>query len=141
MIIAVDFDGTIVEHQYPAIGREKPFAIDTLKKLVKEHHRLILWTVREGKLLQEAIDFCKERGLEFYAINRNYTEEKHPTERKLRADMWIDDRNLGGLPDWGTIYRMIQDNLTFNDLMNQYTKEYEPMSQIGFFRKLFKSNT
>ena len=55
--------------------------------------------------------------------------------------MWIDDRNLGGLPDWGTIYQMIQDNLTFNDLMNQYTKEYEPMSQIGFFRKLFKSNT
>ena len=141
MIIAVDFDGTIVEHQYPAIGREKPFAIDTLKKLAKEHHRLILWTVREGKLLQEAIDFCKERGLEFYAVNRNYPEEKHPTERKLRVEMWIDDRNLGGLPDWGTIYRMIQDNLTFNDFMNQYTKEYEPMSQIGFFRKLFKSNT
>ena len=121
MIIAVDFDGTIVEHQYPAIGREKPFAIDTLKKLAKEHHRLILWTVREGKLLQEAIDFCKERGLEFYAVNRNYPEEKHPTERKLRAEMWIDDRNLGGLPDWGTIYQMIQDNLTFNDLMNQCT--------------------
>lgn len=141
MIIAVDFDGTIVEHQYPGIGREKPFAIDTLKKLVKEHHRLILWTVREGKLLQEAIDFCKERGLEFYAINRNYPEEKHPTERKLRAEMWIDDRNLGGLPDWGTIYQMIQDNLTFNDLINQCTKEYESMSQIGFFRKLFKSNT
>ena len=141
MIIAVDFDGTIVEHQYPAIGREKPFAIDTLKKLAKEHHRLILWTVREGKLLQEAIDFCKERGLEFYAVNRNYPEEKHPTERKLRVEMWIDDRNLGGLPDWGTIYQMIQDNLTFNDLMNQCTKEYESMSQIGFFRKLFKSNT
>ena len=141
MIIAVDFDGTIVEHQYPAIGREKPFAIDTLKKLAKEHHRLILWTLREGKLLQEAIDFCKERGLEFYAVNRNYPEEKHPTERKLRAEMWIDDRNLGGLPDWGTIYQMIQDNLTFNDLINQCTKEYESMSQIGFFRKLFKSNT
>lgn len=141
MIIAVDFDGTIVEHQYPGIGREKPFAIDTLKKLAKEHHRLILWTVREGKLLQEAIDFCKERGLEFYAVNRNYPEEKHPTERKLRAEMWIDDRNLGGLPDWGTIYQMIQDNLTFNDLINQCTKEYESMSQIGFFRKLFKNNT
>ena len=141
MIIAVDFDGTIVEHQYPGIGREKPFAIDTLKKLAQEHHRLILWTVREGKLLQEAIDFCKERGLEFYAVNRNYPEEKHPTERKLRAEMWIDDRNLGGLPDWGTIYQMIQDNLTFNDLINQCTKEYESMSQIGFFRKLFKSNT
>ena len=51
MIIAVDFDGTIVEHRYPAIGRELPFAIETLKKLAKEGHRLILWTVREGRLL------------------------------------------------------------------------------------------
>ena len=69
MIIAVDFDGTIVEHKYPEIGRELPFAIETLKKLQQERHRLILWSVREGKLLQEAVDFCRERGLEFYAVN------------------------------------------------------------------------
>ena len=69
MIIAVDFDGTIVEHRYPAIGRERPFAIETLKKLAKEGHRLILWTVREGRLLEEAVQFCRERGLEFYAVN------------------------------------------------------------------------
>ena len=49
MIIAVDFDGTIVEHKYPEIGRELPFAIETLKKLQQERHRLILWSVREGK--------------------------------------------------------------------------------------------
>ena len=75
MIIAVDFDGTIVEHKYPEIGRELPFAIETLKKLQQERHRLILWSVREGKLLQEAVDFCRERGLEFYAVNSNYAEE------------------------------------------------------------------
>ena len=51
MIIAVDFDGTIVEHRYPAIGNEIPFAIETLKRLSEERHRLILWSVREGKLL------------------------------------------------------------------------------------------
>ena len=51
MIIAVDFDGTIVEHKYPEIGRI-PFAIETLKKLQQERHRLILWSVREGKLLR-----------------------------------------------------------------------------------------
>lgn len=67
MTIAVDFDGTIVEHKYPAIGRELPFAIETLKKLRDEHHRLILWTVREGRLLDEALAFCRDRGLEFYA--------------------------------------------------------------------------
>ena len=51
MVIAVDFDGTIVEHRYPAIGKELPFAIETLQKLASEGHRLILWTVREGKYL------------------------------------------------------------------------------------------
>ena len=110
MIIAVDFDGTIVTHEYPRIGKERPFAIATLKKLQEEgHHQLILWTVREGQLLQEAVDFCKERGLEFYAVNSNYPEEvpEHFAPRKLTADLWIDDRNLGGIPDWGIIYQMI----------------------------------
>ncbi len=107
MIIAVDFDGTIVEHKYPEIGRELPFAIETLKKLQQERHRLILWSVREGKLLQEAVDFCRERGLEFYAVNSNYAEETLESDdysRKLKADLFIDDRNLGGLPEWGMIY-------------------------------------
>ena len=78
MTIAIDFDGTIVEHRYPAIGKEIPFAIETLKRLQEERHRLILWTVREGKLLDEAVAFCRERGLEFYAINRDYPEEEPP---------------------------------------------------------------
>ena len=55
MTIAIDFDGTIVEHRYPKIGNEIPFATDTLKMLMKDHHRLILWTVREGELLKEAV--------------------------------------------------------------------------------------
>ena len=102
MIIAVDFDGTIVEHKYPAIGKEIPFAFETLRKLQTEHHKLILWSVREGKLLDEAVTFCRERGLEFYAVNRDYPEEEknlnNHFSRKLKADIFIDDRNLGGLP-------------------------------------------
>ena len=110
MIIAVDFDGTIVEHRYPAIGPELPFAIDTLKYLCAQRHKLILWTVREGELLDEAVAYCRRRGLEFYAVNKNYPEKKPTHEgysRKLQADLFIDDRNLGGLPDWGEIYRML----------------------------------
>ena len=105
MLIAVDFDGTIVEHKYPAIGPEIPFAIETLKKLKAERHKLILWSVREGKLLEEAVEFCRQRGLEFYAVNRDYPEEEkgqnNHYSRKLKADLFIDDRNLGGLPDLG----------------------------------------
>ena len=81
MTIAIDFDGTIVEHRYPKIGNEIPFAIDTLKMLIKAHHRLILWTVREGKLLEEAVEWCRERGVEFYAINRDYPD-KTPSPKK-----------------------------------------------------------
>ena len=98
MIIAVDFDGTIVEHKYPQIGREIPFAIATLKKLQAERHLLILWSVREGELLDEAVDFCRKRGLEFYAVNSNMPEEEADMSalrsRKVSADMYIDDRNL-----------------------------------------------
>ena len=143
MIIAIDFDGTIVEHRYPSIGRELPFATDTLKKLADEGHRLILWTVREGKLLEEAVQFCRDRGLEFYAVNRDYPEEEkgknNHFSRKLKADLWIDDRNLGGLPDWGTIYEMVHNKLTYEDLMRRY-EDSEPYQapKKGFFQRLFK---
>lgn len=123
MIIAVDFDGTIVTHKYPAIGEEIPFAIDTLKMLRQDGHHLILWTVREGKLLEDAVEWCCERGVEFYAVNRDYPEETTDTNphysRKLKADFFIDDRNLGGLPDWGTIYKMIKQCLSWDDLIDE----------------------
>ena len=121
MTIAVDFDGTIVTHKYPEIGEERPFAIETLKMLQKEHHKLILWSVREGDLLEEAVNWCRARGLEFYAVNKDYPEEQPENNnhfsRKLKADMWIDDRNIGGLPDWGLIYQMVHNNMTWNDVI------------------------
>ena len=136
MIIAVDFDGTIVEHKYPAIGRELPFAIETLRKLQSDRHKLILWTVREGGLLEEALSFCRERGLEFYAVNRDYPEEERDRNnhfsRKLKADVFIDDRNLGGLPDWGTIYEMVTKGLSYEDLTHKYESEYEPEKYVSF---------
>lgn len=140
MIIAVDFDGTIVEHKYPAIGREIPFAIETLKKLREDRHKLILWSVREGELLQEAVDFCKERGLEFYAVNKDYPEEEQEHKhysRKLKADLFIDDRNLGGLPDWGTIYEMITKRLSYEDLMDRYEDDEPQEKKKGLFGRLF----
>ena len=145
MIIAVDFDGTIVEHRYPAIGPELPFAIDTLKYLCAQRHKLILWTVREGELLDEAVAYCRHHGLEFYAINKNYPEEKPTHEgysRKLQADLFIDDRNLGGLPDWGEIYRMLSGEEK-KDLYEkgELHKSSGDTSFIDFFKKFFHKNT
>jgi len=109
MILAIDFDGTIVEHRYPAIGRIRPFAFETLKALQKKNHRIILWTHRSGDELDDAVSFCRENGLEFYAVNKNYPEEKwnEKDSRKILADIYIDDRNLGGLPSWGEIFKLI----------------------------------
>jgi hydroxymethylpyrimidine pyrophosphatase-like HAD family hydrolase len=107
--IAVDFDGTIVEHRYPDIGRARPLAFQTLKALQQKGHRLILWTYRKGKELDEAVNFCQTHGIEFYAVNKNYPEEewKENESRKILADIYIDDRNLGGIPSWGEIFRML----------------------------------
>lgn len=113
MTIAVDFDGTIVEHCYPSIGKERPFAVATLRQLQQESPelKLILWTVREGQLLQNALEWCEQRGLTFYAVNSNFPEELPSATaanqgcRKVTADIYIDDRNLGVLPSWPEIYR------------------------------------
>lgn len=112
MIIAVDFDGTIVEHKYPSIGKEKPFAVDTLRRLSAEGHQLILWTVRSGSLLDEAVQWCSDRGLRFFAVNSNMPpgslfEKRGGDSPKVAADVYIDDSNLGGIPDWGEIYEII----------------------------------
>lgn len=109
LVIAIDFDGTIVEHRYPFIGKIRPFAFETLEALQVNGHRLILWTHRAGKKLDEAVKFCSSHGIEFYAVNKNYPEEvwDEDDSRKILADIYIDDRNLGGLPSWGEIYKLI----------------------------------
>ena len=108
-ILAIDFDGTSVEDAYPKIGKPRLFAFETLLKLQEKGHRLILWTYRSGRKLQESVDFCKENGIEFYAVNKSYPEEvlDNTISRKIHADIFIDDRNFGELPDWGKIYREV----------------------------------
>jgi len=107
--IAVDFDGTIVDHEYPAIGKEKLFAFRTLKELEKSGALIILWTFRAGKELDEAVDYCRNNGIEFYAVNKNYPEEifDETVSRKINADIYIDDRNIGGFPGWSEIWQIL----------------------------------
>lgn len=119
MKIAVDFDGTIVEHRYPEIGKEIPFATATLKQLISDGHKLVLWSVREGKLLDEAVEWCRQRGVVFYSVNGDFDEDTPQTSRsysrKIKANIFIDDRNVGGLPDWGTIYQLISKRISYEE--------------------------
>lgn len=126
LTIAIDFDGTIVEDKYPGIGKELIFAFDTIKMLQKDGHRLILWTYRHGKELDDAVEFCANNGIEFYAVNKSYPEEQlnENTRRKLNADIFIDDRNVGGFLGWGEIYQL---------LSSENAEKLKPKKK-GFFR-------
>ena len=131
MKIAVDFDGTIVEHRYPNLGKEIPFAFESLKLIQNQGHDLILWTYRSGKELEEAVEFCRAKGLEFYAVNKNYPEEifDESISRKIYADIYIDDRNFGGLADWGTIYLKIAGE-EYNDYLPFEQKKVKGLNKL-----------
>lgn len=127
-IVAIDFDGTIVKDEYPKIGPPQLFAFETMKKMEKNGYRLILWTLREGKKLDEAVEFCEKNGLEFYAVNKNYPEEilDAKTLRKIHADLFIDDRNIGGFMGWGQIHQLL-----FND---EPTEKPKKKGLFGLFK-------
>ncbi len=111
MKIAIDFDGTIVEDAYPGIGKPMLFAFETMKELQKQQHQLILWTYRSGDELNAAVEFCRENGIEFYAINRSFPEEVYDPafSRKIHAHIFVDDRNIGGFPGWSKVWQMLSD--------------------------------
>lgn len=134
-LIAVDFDGTIAEDAYPKVGKAKMFAFETLKQLQKDGHRLILWTYRHGQTLEDAVQFCRDNGVEFYAINNSFSGENfNPNEasRKLNADIFIDDRNLGGFPGWGEVYKIITENIEFDLDRDGKKKKTKKKSWFGF---------
>lgn len=140
-VIAVDFDGTIVEHRYPAIGKEMLFAFATLKALQNKGHKLILWTIRTGELLDEAVEYCRSHGVEFYAVNRNYPEEMldDKTSRKLNADIFIDDRNVGGFAGWSAIWQTLhpEGGEFLHQLKNAEAHHNYRKKETSLLKKLF----
>jgi hydroxymethylpyrimidine pyrophosphatase-like HAD family hydrolase len=139
--IAVDFDGTIVEHEYPKIGKEKLFAFQTLKELEKRGARIILWTFRTGKDLEDAVSFCRQNGVEFYAVNKSYPEEvqDETVSRKIDADIYIDDKNLGGFPGWSEVWQIL---FPF-ELQQKEAEKRIASARKNIFKRLFarKKNT
>ena len=139
-VIAVDFDGTIVEHDYPRIGKEMLFAFATLRELNKKGHKLILWTIRTGSLLDDAVEYCKQNGVEFYAVNKNYPEEEISANvsRKLNADIFIDDRNVGGFIGWSQIWQTLHpESGDFNHQLKNAEAHKNYKQDKSFFQKLF----
>ena len=94
IIIAVDFDGTIVTHEYPEIGKDIG-AFRVLKRLQDDGHKIILYTMRSGKELEEAVNFVKKNGIKLYGVNTNPTQKEWTHSPKAYAHLYIDDAALG----------------------------------------------
>lgn len=97
-VIAIDFDGTIVTHDYPNIGKDIG-AFRVIKKLENAGYDIYLWTMRSGVQLQEAVDYCAANGLTFKGVNKSEHQHKWTQSPKLFADLYIDDAALG-VPLW-----------------------------------------
>lgn len=101
MIIAVDFDGILCENKFPDIGAPEHDMILMIRQLMDQDHEVILWTSRTDQELENAVEWCKNHGLYFTAINDNAPSNKEKYEhmypngtRKVYADVYIDDHNL-----------------------------------------------
>lgn len=136
MKIAVDFDGTIVYDDFPGIGEPMSFAFETLRELQKQQHQIILWTYRTGYELDEAVEFCRENGIEFYAVNNSFPEEEYDSgmSRKIHAHVFIDDRNIGGFPGWSNVWQMLNSGRSARESLR--FKE-TPKQNSSFLQRLF----
>lgn len=94
-VIAIDFDGTCVEHEYPSVGMDVEGAVETLRALNNKGHRLILFTMRSGDKLDKAVKWFKDREIELWAVNENPEQREWTESPKVFADVYIDDAALG----------------------------------------------
>lgn len=112
MIIAVDFDGTIVRSNFPAILGEQPYAGEVLRALHGQGHKIIIWTCRTGDQLLDAINWLLEHDIPFTRVNDHDPENvaKYGGEagKKVYAHCYIDDKNIGGFPGWRQCQEIIQ---------------------------------
>jgi len=113
MIIAVDFDGTLHDAQYPAIGSPLPGAVEVMQQLRKDGHTLIIWTCRAGVYYDEMLQWLDMMQIPFDLVNEHDSgvlKAFGVDTRKIYADIYIDDHNVGGIPSWNRMYKMISNN-------------------------------
>ena len=109
IILAIDCDGTIVEDKFPLVGQFRPNAKEVINKLYDEGYYIIIWTCRTGKFISDIKSFFQLNGLKYHKVNENYEDLDFNPYPKIFATIYIDDRQLGGIPnDWNIIYDMIK---------------------------------
>ena len=119
-VIAVDFDGTCVDFQFPNVGKDIPGAVDVLKKLVLAGYKIVLWTCREDhptninkRYLTEAVKWFEDNGIKLHGVNQLpfeddiFKQDWGFSSRKLHAAVYVDDKNIGGFVGWDNVEKML----------------------------------
>lgn len=112
MIIAIDFDGTICVNEYPGIGALYADAKRVINQLHEDGHYIIIWTCRENERLLAAVNWLLENGIRFHRVNDHQPENLAKyggNTRKIYAHLYIDDKQVNGLPSWDEIYERVVD--------------------------------
>lgn len=126
MVIAIDFDGTCVDHKYPDVGKDAPHAERVIKRIVKNGHKVVLWTMRSGQTLADAVSWFKSKDIELYGENTNPTQASWTSSPKAHANLYIDDAALGAplilyahlsyqCVDWLQVEVMLEQSGVLND--------------------------
>ncbi len=114
MIIAIDFDGTLVRSVWPAIGSPVSGAIETMRQWHRAGHRIIIWTCRAGAELEACEQWLIANGVPFDAINENLPERialYGSDTRKASADLYLDDKAVGAPDDPAELWRLAREKV------------------------------
>lgn len=115
--ISVDFDGTCVMHEYPRVGRDVPYAESVLKMLRAKGHRLILFTMRSGKELADAVEWFEDRDIELFGVQENPEQSSWTSSPKAYAQAYIGDDAIGCPLILGAHARNYVNWVTIKDLL------------------------
>lgn len=116
-IFAIDFDGTIVEHEFPDIGPEKPNALDTMRALQKVGHKIIIWTCRTGEMLDVIEQWLKKKNFVPDSINKSLVPYSSYgfSFPKVYADFYLDDRSFPPFSDWKSVQKQFLNDIYLDD--------------------------
>lgn len=149
--IGIDFDGTVVTHMYPEVGKDIG-AVPILKKLVDCGNRLILFTMRDSKngTLQDAINWFKENGIKLYGVNTNPSQASWTDSPKAHCNIYIDDAGLATptkydvesgreYVDWPKVEQILDKKFGAFDDDNNETNESRKVGKIKITENKLKS--
>lgn len=142
MIVAIDFDGTIHTGEYPAIGQPATDAVKYIQRIKQDGHTIIIWSSRNGVPYREMVSWLDRYGIPYDTINQSAPENLRQyglDTRKVYADIYIDDHNLGGLPPWEKIYRMIRNEQLAKTMMDTLCRQMEKTSDEYLMEKARES--